>query len=102
MVSVKRVAITTIEGGDTKINALEAENGISVSGTVDVGLTLQVNGVDIPVDGLGHWTTTLPRPAIDGNLLVTAVARDAMGRSYTATKTLFIDTVPPLVDITSI
>src|SRR5207245_9855059 len=45
------VAITTIEGGDDLINAAEAAGGITASGTAEIGATLTVNGVGVPVGG---------------------------------------------------
>ena len=95
------VAITTIEGGDDLINAAEAAGGITVSGTAEIGSTLTVNGVAVPVDASGGWTTSVA-PAGDGPLTVTAVATDAAGNTATATHELTVDTVPPAVAITTI
>ena len=95
------MAITTIEGGDDLINAAEAAGGITVSGTAEIGATLTVNGVAVPVDASGGWTTSVA-PAGDGPLTVTAVATDAAGNTATATHELTVDTVAPAVAITTI
>ena len=95
------VAITTIEGGDDLINAAEAAGGVTVSGTAEIGATLTVNGVAVPVDASGGWTTSVAT-AGEGLLVVTAVATDAAGNSATATHDLTVDTVAPAVAITTI
>ena len=94
------VAITTIEGGDNLINASEAAGGIQISGTAEIGSTLTVNGAAVTVDGSGHWTTSIT-PAGQGALVVTAVATDAAGNSSSTTTNLTVDTIAPLVAITS-
>ena len=94
------VAITTIEGGDTLINAAEAAGGIQISGTAEIGSTLTVNGAAVTVDGTGHWTTSVT-PAGQGALAVTAVATDAAGNSASTTTNLTVDTIAPAVAITS-
>ena len=95
------VAITTIEGGDTLINAAEAAGGIQISGTAEIGSSLTVNGAAVTVDGTGHWTTSVT-PAGQGALTVTAVATDAAGNSATTSTTLTVDTIAPAVAITTI
>ena len=100
--TVAAVAITTIEGGDDLINAAEAAGGITVSGTAEIGATLTVNGVAVPVDASGNWTTSVAPPAVDGPLTVAAVATDAAGNTATATQELTVDTTPPAVAITTI
>ena len=94
------VAIATIEGDDTTVNAAEAAGGIVVSGTAEIGASLTVNGTAVTVDGSGAWTTTLTAPA-DGPFDVTAIATDAASNTTTATQTLAVDTVAPTVAITS-
>ena len=98
---VPAVAITTIEGGDDLINAVEAAGGITVSGTAEIGSTLTVNGAAVTVDASGGWTTSVV-PAGDGPLTVTAVATDAAGNTATATHALTVDTLAPAVAITTI
>ena len=92
------MAITTIEGGDDLINAAEAAGGITVSGTAEIGATLTVNSVAVPVDASGGWTTSVT-PAGDGPLTVTAVATDAAGNTATATHALTVDTVAPAAPV---
>ena len=94
------VAIATIEGGDTTVNAAEAAGGILVSGTAEIGSSLTVNGAAVTVNGSGAWSTTLTAPA-DGPFDVTAIATDAAGNTTTVTQTLAVDTVAPTVAITS-
>jgi VCBS repeat-containing protein len=96
------VAITTIEGGDATINAAEAAGGIDIAGTTEIGASVDVNGVAAVVDGSGNWTVTLPAPASDGALLVTATATDAAGNTASDSTTLTVDTVAPAVAITTI
>ena len=95
------VAITTIEGGDTLINAAEAAGGIQISGTAEIGSTLTVNGAAVTVDGTGHWTTSVT-PSGQGALAVTAVATDAAGNPASTTTNLTVDTIAPAVAITTI
>ena len=93
------VAITAIEGGDTTINATEAAGGIAISGTTEIGASVDVNGVAATVDGSGNWTVTLPAPGSDGALLVTATATDADGNTASTSTTLTVDTVAPTIAI---
>ena len=72
-----------------------------MSGTAEIGATLTVNGVAVPVDASGGWTTSVAT-AGEGLLVVTAVATDAAGNSATATHDLTVDTVAPAVAITTI
>jgi len=96
------VAITTIEGGDATINAAEAAGGIDIAGTTEIGASVDVNGVAAVIDGSGNWTVTLPAPASDGALLVTATATDAAGNTASDSTNLTVDTVAPAVAITTI
>ena len=94
------VAITTIEGGNTQINAAEAAGGVQIGGTAEIGSTLTLNGSAVTVDGSGNWSTSVAT-AGQGPLVVTAVATDAAGNTGTASTTLTVDTTAPTVSVTS-
>jgi hypothetical protein len=62
---------------------------------------LTVNSSAVTVDGTGHWTTSVT-PAGQGAVAVTAIATDAAGNSSTTSTTLTLDTIAPVVAITSL
>jgi large repetitive protein len=67
------VAITSIEGENDNISPSEAAGGITISGTVELGSTVHVNGVKAEVSGT-TWTVLLPDPKDNGKLHVKATA----------------------------
>jgi Ca2+-binding RTX toxin-like protein len=93
------VEITAIEGGDDIINAEEAAGGIAISGSVEAGAQVVVNGVAATVTGTS-WTATLPAPASDGAFGVSVTATDAAGNAATVTRSLTVDRVAPSAIIT--
>ena len=103
-VTIDTVAEVTIETstveGDGTINATEASDGVTLTGTAQAGSTVEVtfNGVTraATVDASGNWTvdyTAAEIPSGETDVTVTAVATDATGNSSTATGTIHVDTV---------
>jgi hypothetical protein len=93
------VVIGAVEGGDNTINAAEAAGGIVVSGTVEAGARVAVNGVAATVSGTA-WTATVAAPATDGAFGVNVTATDAAGNAATATRSLTVDRAAPSATIT--
>ncbi|WP_291983732.1 Ig-like domain-containing protein [Luteitalea sp.] len=74
---------------------------VAVAGTAsDAGgsVTVIVNGEPVVVSG-GAFSTTVPSP--QGPLTITVVASDSAGNSATATATVTVDAVPPVLTITA-
>lgn len=85
--------------GDDKVNFVENETGLVVTGTSVAGATLQVtlNGVTntVVVGSDGHWTTTYPvgtLPAGEYNQVITATSTDNHGNTSTSSHTFAVDT----------
>jgi len=55
----------------------------------------------VTADGAGNWSTVTPSPLPDGSHTVTATATDDAGNTATDTNTFTVDTIPPIVNITS-
>ena len=102
MALTKKLAITSVEGGNLTINGAEADDGVVIGGTAPIGSSLSINGQSVVVDASGSWTLTLPAPAQDGGWVLSAIATDAMGKTLTASKTLIVDRTPPQVSIDAI
>ncbi|WP_299292702.1 Ig-like domain-containing protein [uncultured Tateyamaria sp.] len=99
--TVTEVTIATgaVEGDGT-VNAAEAADGITLTGTAQAGATVAVtfNGItrDATVDANGNWSATYTAaevPTGETQATVTAVSTDAAGNSATAAGTVNIDTV---------
>jgi hypothetical protein len=86
------IAITSPANG-----ALLASSPVSVMGNVTSGATVTVNGVAATVTGT---TFTASLPLADGPRAVTATATNA-GGSANASVNVTVDTIPPVVTITS-
>ncbi|MDQ7070159.1 MAG: Ig-like domain-containing protein [Rhodobacterales bacterium] len=89
---------TPVEGDDI-INAAEAADGVTLTGTTDPGSTVEVTfqGVthSATVAADGGWSvdfTASEIPAGEYNATLTAVATDAAGNVVTATDTVRVDT----------
>jgi len=91
---------TLSTGADNVLNAAEAANGLTVTGTVEPGSTVVVRfgsgatrSATVAADGT--WTVTVPAgevPAGQNNVTLTATATDAAGNSRTLTETVAVDT----------
>lgn len=91
---------TLSTGADNVLNAAEAANGLTVTGTVEPGSTVVVRfgsgatrSATVAPDGT--WTVTVPAgevPAGQNNVTLTATATDAAGNSRTLTETVAVDT----------
>ncbi len=86
--------------GDGVVNAAEAEDGVTITGTSTPGatITVEIQGVsqDVVVAEDGTWSVTfdsadLPEGEYDAT--ITASTTDAAGNSNTVTETIRIDTV---------
>ena len=93
------IATSTVEG-DGIINAAEAADGVTLTGTAQPGSTVDVtfNGITraATVDANGNWSVDYAAseiPSGETDVTVTAVATDATGNASTATGTLVVDTV---------
>lgn len=85
--------------GDDVVNAAEASDGMTLTGTTQVGSTVVVTfeGVDYPatVAGDGSWTLDLPAGAIPAgsyDSTITVTSTDAAGNVATTTRTVTVDT----------
>ncbi len=101
------MATTTVEGDGT-INAAEAADGVTLTGTAQPGSTVEVtfDGVtqDATVDGSGSWTTTYDAsniPSGETQVVVSATATDAAGNTSTASGTVNVDTLVNTLEFTS-
>ncbi|MFZ1470072.1 MAG: Ig-like domain-containing protein [Paracoccaceae bacterium] len=84
---------------DGTVNATEASNGITMTGTAQPGATVQVawNGANLPatVGADGSWTVNFPASGIAGgtySTTATVTATDAAGNTAMATRTVLVDT----------
>ncbi len=87
--------------GDNVVNAVEAADGVTLTGTAQAGATVSVawNGTTLPatVAADGTWTVSFGAATIPaGTYLSTATvtATDAAGNTATATRSIQIDTEP--------
>jgi len=96
--------LTSLTAGADAVNAAEAANGVTVSGTVEAGSSVTVKWGDltlapsaVTVAANGTWTATIPASAIPAGesfVTVTATARDQYGNtSGTLTQVVEIDRV---------
>ncbi|MEX0364607.1 MAG: Ig-like domain-containing protein, partial [Ruegeria sp.] len=97
----------TVEG-DGVINAAEASDGVTLTGTTQPGSSVDVTFGGVTraavVDSSGNWTvdfTSSEIPSGETQVAVTAVATDAAGNSATATGTVDVDTIVDPLGFTS-
>ncbi len=88
--------------GDNVVNRAEAEDGITLGGTVEAGSTVMVTFEGInraaTVDGAGNWTVTYAGSEIPGgeyDAVVTIAATDAHGNTDSITDEFRVDTSDP-------
>ncbi|SLN39522.1 BapA prefix-like domain-containing protein [Roseisalinus antarcticus] len=93
---------------DNTLNAAEAAAGITLTGTVEVGATVEVEfeGLrrDAIVDGSGNWSVDYGAPEIPAGTYDAAVrihATDQAGNERLITDTFHVDTVAPDVPLVS-
>ncbi|MEB8386835.1 Ig-like domain-containing protein [Rhodobacteraceae bacterium KMM 6894] len=106
---VQNFAITSTAGGaDGIVNAAEAAEGLTVSGTVEPGATvvLDLNGesIDAVVSADGSWTASFAPGQIPTGTQVAdlvATATDAAGNTATADQSITVDTEVQNFDVTS-
>ncbi|MEL6808806.1 MAG: Ig-like domain-containing protein, partial [Pseudomonadota bacterium] len=106
-VAALSMATTTVEGDGT-INAEEAADGVTLTGTAQPGSTVEVtfDGVtqDATVDDAGNWTATYDPsdiPSGETQVDVSATATDAAGNTSTASGTVNVDTLVNTLEFTS-
>ena len=88
-------------GTDNVVNAVEAAAGLTVSGSVEAGSSVQVkfgNGTSraAVVDANGNWSLTIPAgdiPAGENRVTMTAVATDRVGNTSSLTEQVAVDTI---------
>ncbi|MBU9844027.1 Ig-like domain-containing protein [Rahnella ecdela] len=105
------LVINTLAGDDI-LNAAEAGQPLTLSGTSDAGagqiVTLLLNGIayTATVDASGHWSVNIPAAHAgvlkDGNVTVSASVSDAAGNSTSTTHDVLVDTTIPVVTINTI
>ncbi len=90
---------TTPVATDGIINAVEAANGVLLTGTTQPGSTviITMGGVSLPatVNAGGQWSVTMPSSAMQSGeymATVTANATDPQGNTASATMTVQVDT----------
>ncbi len=105
------LVINTVAGDDI-LNAAEAGQPLTLSGTSDAGagqvVTLLLNGIaySATVDANGHWSVDVPAAHAgvlkDGNVTVSASVSDTAGNSTSTTHDVLVDTTVPVVTINTI
>ncbi|GGX50977.1 hypothetical protein GCM10007385_19400 [Tateyamaria omphalii] len=109
---VDTVASVTMETAtvetDGVINAAEASDGVTLTGTAQPGSTVEVTFGSVTrsatVDAAGNWSAVFVAadvPAGEPEVAVTAVATDAAGNSATATGSVTVDTLVNALGYTS-
>ena len=85
--------------GDGTVNASEASNGVTMTGSAQAGSTVQVawNGATLPatVAGDGSWSVVFPAAGIAAgtySTTATVTATDAAGNTASATRIVQVDT----------
>jgi large repetitive protein len=97
---VRNFAITSQEGGaDGVVNAAEAAQGVTVTGTTEPGATVSISlaGVSRPgtVDANGNWTATFlssELPSGEQTVTLTAHSTDAAGNTTSQSRSVVFDT----------
>ena len=72
---------------------------ISVTGSTEIGAVLMINGEPVPVDTSGNFATSITLS--EGENTLTATATDPALNSNTVNVTLYLDTAPPPLTVTS-
>lgn len=95
----RRVGLST--GADDVLNAVEAAQGLTVTGTVEPGSSVMVRfgsgaqrAATVAADG--SWTITVPAgeiPSGENNVTLTATATDRVGNTSTITESVRVDTI---------
>ncbi len=104
---VRNFAITSSPGGaDGVINATEAAQGLSLTGTTEPGgtvaITLNGHTVQAVVEANGNWTadfTAAQLPSGEQTVTLTAVSKDKAGNTDTISQNVTIDTDAGLLTI---
>ncbi|MFW2541258.1 Ig-like domain-containing protein [Primorskyibacter sp. 2E107] len=104
---VRNFAMTSTPGGaDGVLNAEEAAQGLTLTGTTEPGATVLVtlDGVALPatVDANGNWTVSYTAgqlPSGEGTVSLSATSTDAAGNSETLTQSVQIDTEAGILTI---
>jgi len=94
-----RTSLST--GSDTIVNAVEASAGLTVTGSVEPGSTVEVkfgNGASraATVNANGNWSLTIPAgdiPAGENSVTMTATATDRVGNTSSLTEHVAVDTI---------
>jgi hypothetical protein len=103
--SVPSVSIDTTIAGDNRVNLLESQSGVTVSGTAEAGATVTVVWGEVTktvVATGGTWSAFFDSDELpdDGTTQISATATDAAGNtSDPATRSVEIDKAAPSVSI---
>ena len=101
------VIVNTVAGDDL-INAAEAQQGLTVTGSVageGTLVTVNFGGVDYPatVGADGLWSATIPANAVaaltDGNYTISVTGTPVAGPAVTVLHPVTLDTTPPALNI---
>ncbi len=100
---VRNFAITSTPGGaDQVLNAAEAAQGLTLTGTTEPGSTVMLTLAGVTqsasVDANGNWTASFAAgqlPSGEQTVVLSAVATDAAGNTETLTQDVRIDTEAP-------
>ena len=79
--------------------AVTSSTAVTVSGTVEVGAGVTVNGIRAAVSATGAWSVSLALS--DGTQTITVTAVDAAGNSVTDARDVTVDTRAPSVSATA-
>ncbi|QRF67759.1 Ig-like domain-containing protein [Ponticoccus alexandrii] len=86
-------------GGDGVVNAAEAAEGVTLTGTAEPGaaviVTANAHSYSVTADSDGAWAVDMPAadlPSGTGDMEITATATDAVGNTTIATGTVGVDT----------
>ena len=82
-------------------NAVTKQTSITVSGTVtdQTAVTVNANGVPLPVDGSGSFTGSVPLN--EGANIITVTATDAAGNQSIVVRSVMRDTQAPVLAVTA-
>src|SRR5207253_8691642 len=77
------------------------QTSVTVSGTVtdQTAVTVNVNGIPLPVDGSGVFTGSVP--LAEGANVLTVTATDAAGNSRSVVRIVTRDTQAPVLTVTA-
>ncbi|HEY3365122.1 MAG TPA: S-layer homology domain-containing protein [Symbiobacteriaceae bacterium] len=87
-------------------NGFVATSRPAITGTADVGLTLNLHvdgnpSIPVAIDGTGHWSYTPPSALADGSHTVQAIVTAGDGASGSSQVSFTVDTTAPVAALTA-